>query len=39
MIRQYDLSDSIVAQLDPVSAFLHSLDPNRTFAMIMPVAV
>ncbi len=31
MIRPRDLPDSIVAQLVPVSAFLHSLDPTRTF--------
>ncbi len=30
MIRPRYLPDSIVAQLVSVSAFLHSLDPNRT---------
>ncbi len=31
MIRPRYLSDSIVAQLVSVAAFLHSLDPSRTF--------
>ncbi len=36
MIRPRDLPDSIVAQLVPVSAFLHSLDPKRKLMTLRP---